>query len=699
MTNTFNNQSALRAALIGGASVMAMAVAPAYAQDDDSSDDQVIVTGSRIANPTLTGSSPITTVGAADLSLSNTVNSEQFLNTLPQTVPGFDSTSNNPGIGEATVDLRGLGAQRTLVLVNGRRYVTSNQNPGVVDLNTIPSSLVERVDILTGGASATYGSDAMAGVVNFILKDDFEGVEIDTSYEVTEESDGEIFNTSVTMGGNFDGGRGNAVLSLGYTNRSSALQGDRLQSGVTLVDNGAGNPLAESGSVNIPSTFVLDFSPDFTNALGINTPCTVEGTTEDGGVCTTDSFGWIFDPAGGGALPFINSGPNTNRYNYAPANYLQIPQERYNMYASGRYEITPDVEAYAQAVFVSSQTEQLLAPTPVFTTITINFDNPFLAGNTEALALLADISGGTDSDGNGVNDAVITTGRRNTEVGGRLSDIRNDSFQVNGGFRGTLGDAWNWNVFGSFGQAESSITQTGNVRVSAYQAAIRNNQANIFVPDGVDPDVAATYAVTGAIDGIVEQTILSADMSGEVAGLSSPWAETPVNVAFGVEYREESLQTAGTGLDADVAGFNQAPAISGSFDVNEIFGEAKIALVEDKPFVEELIFDGAYRYSDYSSVGGVSSYAAGLSWTPKAGFRVRGQYQRAVRAPSIGDLFAPQTNGFPGVSDPCSGGSFGGFDALDSGTQATVTANCIADGVPSGAVGTPLQVNAQIEGR
>lgn len=687
---------AVRTLLVGGASAIALAMAPAFAQDD--ADDTVVVTGSRIANPTLTGSSPITTVGAVDLSLSNTVNSEQFLNTLPQTVPGFDSSSNNPGIGEATVSLRGLGATRTLVLVNGRRYVSSNQNPGVVDLNTIPSALVERVDILTGGASATYGSDAMAGVVNFILKDDFEGVELDTSYEISEENDGEIFNTSFTIGGNFDGGRGNAVLNVGYTDRQSILQGDRDAASVTLVDNGAGNPLAESGSVNIPSTFVFDTSPDFTNALGIAPPCADEGTALVGGICTTDTFGWIFDPAGGGALPFINSGPNTNRYNYAPVNYLQIPQERYNIYASGRYEITPDVEAYAQAIFVSSQTEQLLAPTPVFTTITVNLDNPFLAGNTEALALLSDISGGTDSDGNGVDDAVILTGRRNTEVGGRLSDIRNDSFQIQGGFRGTLWEDWNWNAFASFGQAETSITQTGNVRVSAYQAAIRDNLANIFVPDGVDPDVAATYAVTGAIDGTTEQTIVSADISGELDQVSSPWATSPVSVAFGAEYREETLETAGTGLDADVAGFNTAPSITGGFDVTELFFETNVPLVEDKEWAEEVVFTGAFRYSDYSTVGGVNSYATGLSWTPVSGFRIRGNYQRAVRAPNIGDLFAPQTNGFPGVADPCSGGSFGGFNSLDSATQAIVTANCVADGVPSGAVGTTLQVNGQIEG-
>jgi outer membrane receptor protein involved in Fe transport len=706
-----------RSLLAVGASGVALALGSvAFAQDDieDVADrDTVIVTGSRIADPSLTGVSPITSVGAEDLSLANTVNAEQFINTLPQTVPGFDSSSNNPGIGEATVDLRGLGSVRTLVLVNGRRYVSSNQNPGVVDLNTIPSALVERVDILTGGASATYGSDAMAGVVNFILKDDFEGFELDTSYEVSEEDDGDIFNTTATMGGNFDNGRGNAVLSLGYTDRQPVFQGDRTEAGVTLNDVGTG--FTESGSVNIPSTLVLDpsfFGGDefnFTTALGIAPPCSAEGTTLDasGTYCTTDSFGFLFDPSGTGALPFINAGPNTTRYNYAPANYLQIPQERYNVYGAVNYEISPTVEAYVQAIFVSSQTEQLLAPTPVGSqTVTINFDNPFLAGDTEALALLQQLqqqniasgfSAGTDSDGNGVPDAQAFTYRRTLELGGRVSDIRNDSFQFQGGFRGQLWDNWNWNVYGSFAQAETSITQTGNVSIPDYQAAVSGNLANIFEPNGISDDVAASFGVTGAIDGLTEKTEIGADISGPVEGVMSPWAANSLSFAVGAEYRDESLETAGTGLGPDIVGFNQAPATSGRFDVAEVFVEANLPLIEDRDFIQELVLNGAFRRSEYSTVGGVDSYAYGASWTPVTGLRFRGQYQRAVRAPNIGELFQPQINGFPNVSDPCSGGANGAFDGYDASTQATVTANCEANGVPVGRVGDNLQVNSQIE--
>ena len=709
MAIELKRSTALRTALLGGLASVLLAqgvnaqeveeVAEA-ATTEESRQETVIVTGSRIMNQNLVSTSPVTTVGSIDLSLSNTVNTEQFLNTLPQVIPGFDSTSNNPGIGESTVDLRGLGANRTLVLVNGRRYASSSQNPGVVDLNTIPAALVEQVDILTGGASAVYGSDAMAGVVNFIMKKDFEGLKADASLEQSESGDGNIFNTSLTMGGNFDQNRGNAVLSFEYTGRSSILQGDRGQSEFTLVDNGTG--FSESGSVNIPSTFVFDTSPDFTNALGIAAPCDVEGTELDAdtGTCTTDSFGWIFNPTGPGALPFINSGPNTNRYNYAPANYLQIPQERFSIFGSANYEINNWAEAYGQAIFVSSQTEQLLAPTPIFASITVNLDNPFLAGDTESLALLNALvdPDAPDSDGNGVDDATFTVGRRFQELGGRLSDIRNDSFQIQGGVRGQILENLSYDVFGSFGQTSAAISQTGNVSLSAYRAAVTEGRANIFVENGLTQDIVDELSVTGIITGDTETSVLSGIVSGDFGEtVKSPLAENPISFAGGLEWREETLNTRGAGLGPDVRGFNQAPDTFGSFDVTEYLGEINVPIVEDMTGVHELSFSGKYRISNYSTVGVVDSYAAGLSYAPIDGLRFRAEFQQAVRAPNIGELFQPQINGFPGVGDPCSSGDFGNWDNLSAEEQAAARPNCIANGVPEAQVGSNFQPNGQIE--
>lgn len=712
--------SVATSALIAGLSM------PALAQDEEPTDqDTIVVTGSLIPRADLQATTPVTVVGSEDLTLSNTVNNEEFLNTLPQTIPGFDQTSNNPGLGEATVDLRGLGSARTLVLVNGRRYVSSNQNPGVVDLNTIPASLVDRIEIVTGGASATYGSDAVAGVVNFIMKDDFEGIQLDTSFEFTEELDGEIFDTSLTVGSNFDNGRGNVTFFGSYTNREAVFQGDRPETAVTLVDAGTG--FSETGSVNIPSGFVLDFNPDFSAGPDPVDPfgdgCLGEdlGSVDGGGFCTTpgaidDDFtpGWIFNPNGGGALPHIDFGPNTTRYNYAPVNYLQLPQDRFSIAGFSHYDITDGVEAYFRGIWTQSNVKQALAPTPVFTTLTINADNPFVGSvadpqawemiennDPDPRAAFGPFCG--DFDENGVDDCIIVVGRRMLELGPRISDVRNSSFQLAGGFRGNFWDTWGWDLYGAYAAADSTVIQTGNVSISAWQEEVREGRANLFDEGGLSDDVVTAISRTGAIVGRTQQSILNGSFYGDAGeNVRSPFADSRVSFAGGIEYRREQLDALPDSvLGPDVAGFNQAPEVHGSFFVWEAFGEVKVPLIENKPFAEELTFEAKYRYSDYSNLDDtVDTYAYGGTWTPISGLKFRGQFQRAVRAPNIGELFTPLVNGFPNVEDPCSSG-LGGYDELvadDPGLAAVLQANCTADGVDPGTVGTPFQVNSQIEG-
>ena len=193
------------------AAALAATAAPTYAQDSD--DDVVVVTGSRIVKQDFISNSPVATVEAIQFERTGVINTEDLLNTLPQTVAGLTSTSNNPGNGTATVDLRGLGANRTLVLVNGRR-AQPNGAAGIVDINTIPPALIENVEVLTGGASSVYGADAVSGVVNFILKDDFEGVQANIGYNANEAGDGDTYNANVTIGASTDDGRGNATFSI-----------------------------------------------------------------------------------------------------------------------------------------------------------------------------------------------------------------------------------------------------------------------------------------------------------------------------------------------------------------------------------------------------------------------------------------------------------------------------------------------------
>jgi len=275
----------------------------ALAQDDaaDAEVEEVIVTGSRIAKQDFVSNSPVATVGREQFVLTNTINTEALLNSLPQTVPGLDRTSNNPGNGTATVDLRGLGANRTLVLIDGKR-VTPTSSSGIVDINSIPASLVKSVEVLTGGASAVYGSDAVAGVVNFILRDDFEGVELNMSTEQTEKGDAGLSTIDLTIGGNFGGDRGNAVLNLQWTDREDLFQGDRDFSTFAQFDDtdANGNPiLIDGGSSGIPGLSI------FNGGLAGYSPSAGVTFGQDGSI-----------------RPFETGTPN-DFYNYAPVNYIR----------------------------------------------------------------------------------------------------------------------------------------------------------------------------------------------------------------------------------------------------------------------------------------------------------------------------------------------------------------------------------------
>ena len=361
--------------LLSGAVIGSMA-APAYAQTDD----EIIVTGSRIKKQDFTSNSPVATLEAIQFERSGVINTENLLNALPQTVPGLTRTSNNPGDGTATVDLRGLGANRTLVLINGRRAMINGED-GIVDINTISPSMIKNVEVLTGGASSVYGADAVAGVVNFILKDDFEGMEANIGYNITEKGDAETLNASLTMGANFDDGRGNATVNMSYTDRSALFQGDRDFSNIAFFDDGNGG-LEPGGSSGVPGTSI------FAGGLGTFSP---------------DSFGVVFE-GDGSARPFVTSGQVNDFYNYAPVNFLQLPQERFTIATSADYEINEHAEVFMEARFANNTVPQELAPTPAFIGTNWTLDgNPFIAP-------------GSQVDLSGDNSAILGIGIRQARV-------------------------------------------------------------------------------------------------------------------------------------------------------------------------------------------------------------------------------------------------------------------------------------------
>ena len=656
---------------------------PQIALAEEAQLEEVVVTGSRIRRADYVANAPVATLGADQIELTATVNTEQLLNTMPQMVPGFDRTSNNPGNGTATVDLRGLGSNRTLVLINGTRAVPTTQG-GSVDINNIPTALIERVEVLTGGASAVYGSDAVAGVVNFVLKDDFEGVSFNVMTEQTEEGDAELTSVDLTIGGNIADGRGNVVINAQYTDRSDLFQGDRGFANFAQFDDtdANGNPiLINGGSSGVPGTSIF--------AGGLS------GFSPSSGIVFGDN---------GEARPFVTGGDNNDFYNYAPVNYIQLPQTRFQANALGHFDVSDKIQVYGRMMFTQSKVPQQLAPTPIFQAgaeFTLD-GSPFLPAATQQV--LSDALGsGVDSDGDGIDDtATAFVRRRLVEVGPRISDDKYTNFQLLAGVRGDIGETgWTYDVYVSEGEVSNSNTQSGNVNRDRFLQALQldlaadptggtcvdtaNNGStvgcapmNIFGPGNISDDAAAFLRTAVAAEGEFEQRVWAASFAGDLFNLPAG----AVAAAFGFErielrsdFRPSQDLAAGT-----IAGFNGSPASGGAFDSDAFFGELLVPVVRDLPMAEAIDLELAYRTTDYSTVGSVDNYKIAGSWTIVPQVRVRGGFNTAIRAASIGELFAPQSEGFPGASDPCAGES--------APVDAATAAICTATGVPAGAVGS-----------
>ncbi len=736
--NARNRRRLLGSSMLSGLAAIVAAPSQAVAQDGDAAvDDTIIVTGTRIQRADLEAPSPVQSIGEQEFTLRNSVNVEGLLQTLPQVSPGNTNISNNPGSTTGSVDLRGLGTTRTLVLLDGRRLPSAGINPGstsanVVDLNMIPTGLVERVDVVTGGASAVYGSDAIAGVVNFILKDDFEGIQLDTSYQFrVEDTNADTFNTSLLIGGNFADGRGNAVLHFGYTDRqgifASQLENSR-QPANPLNGGGIAQGYSEDivafGTFNIGSTSIpglhTDQLIDLTGA-GLASP---DGMGGCGGVLgasldTTNNIclGEV-DFTGGAPSVFVPNGPGNEQYNFAGVNFAQIPQERWQIGGFTTYEVNDLLEVYARGTYSFNEVPQQLAPTPAGSSagsFIINLNNPFLT--PEMVAVLSNavtfdpdtgvaLSALGDADMNGIMDVTTTGGRRMLELGNRFRNVRRSTFQQLVGARGTIPSLeWDWDVSYSFGRTDASYQENGNIISTRYTEAANvvpdamgnpvcasGNPAcvpiNIFGENNVSPAGATFIGFDAQRQQVVEQSVFLATLAGDAPAFV-PWAESVPAWVFGLEYREEFGEQVGDTAIATsaITGFNGSPDISGRYDVYEVFGELQVPIVQGVQGVEDFTINAAFRYSDYSTVGGVWTYSGGFSWEPGmgTGLRIRGQYQQAVRAPNLSELFAPQANGFPSANDPC---------ASAAGDSAT----CIATGVPSALVGSSLlQGNSQIE--
>ena len=649
------------------------------AQEESRVEQTIVVTGSRISNANLVSPSPVTTVGADQIQARGTVRVEDMLNTLPQVSPSEGAGRANEAAGTANVDLRGLGAERTLVLVDGRRLPYGSPVSAPADLNQVPSMLVERVEVLTGGASAVYGADAVAGVVNFILKDDYEGLMADVqvgAFQTGNNSDrladtlrafdqpipdstmdGESIDVNLVFGLNGDNGRGNITGYFNWKKQNEVLQGDRISSACALGYSNDAFTCGGSGTT---------FPGQFTSFGGGDVP-------------------FSFTLAEGGGIRDYD--PSTDTYNYAPLNHFIRPNERYSFGAMAHYDITDSIEAYGNFAFTNDVTTAQIAPAGnFFQTKTINCDNPFL---TDEMVEVICLNNGVDPAAADLDDRVapLQIGRRNVEGGGRQNETEHTSFRVVGGLRGDLNNAWSYDVYGQYSQVTYTDTAANffnldlvanalEVRIDpetgqpACQVAIDGTDPNcvpynVFEIGGVTQEALDYIQAPGFREGEVTQEVFSAVLTGDLTdyGVVMPWATTGVQTVFGVEYRDEFLTQTNDALTRNGKLGTARADVEGGVSVYEVFTEFQVPLVEDRPGIEELGINGAYRFSDYyETTGTQSTYAMGLTYAPVSAYRFRAQFQRATRSPNPIELYAPQSPfefTLPvnpnGLYDPCAG--------------------------------------------
>ncbi len=664
----------------GAGALLAMFAAAPYAQesqpgeenaDDAASDvetaEVLVVTGSRIVRANLVSSSPVTQVEAEELLFQGTVRVEDMARTLPQVYSDQNSSQSNGATGTATLNLRNLGRDRTLVLINGRRLpVGSPLQAGGADINQIPGALIRGVEVLTGGASATYGSDAVAGVVNFLMKDNFEGFRFDYQYSGYSHdndasewqqivrrhgypvadgnvTDGEMSYASVLFGGNFDNGRGNVTAYGTYRDIGSVLQSGRDYSSCALSDD----TKRCFGSSTIPQGRFTNFGA--------------------GGLPAVD-----FIVAGDQFVP--RSGET---FNYGPLNYYQRPDEQYSMGAFARYDLDERAEAYAELMYMDDHTVSQIAPSGAFfVTDSISCANPLMT-EQQFQAVCGDV-GLTRED----RRSSFWIGRRNVEGGNRQQDLRHTTFRAVLGARGELNASWRYDA--SFTKSEVSMENTylndlGTTKIRRALDAVRDDDGQIVcrsVVDGSDPNcvpwnIFREGGVTqAALDYIVlplfargttDSLVLSAYVEGDLTeyGLISPAADSGVAVVVGWETRQENMdfipdEGFRNGEGAGQGGATEA--VGGGYDVDELFFETNIPLVEGRPYAQELTLDLAYRYSDYDYGVTANTFGIRSGWALNYDIKMRASYQKAIRGANVRELFQPQGfNLFDMTGDPCGG--------------------------------------------
>lgn len=705
---------------------IAASIQPVMAQSEQM--ETVVVTGSRLQPRGFDAPTPVAVLDSTEIALSGTVNVEQLLSESPQFQGAREGTASsntiqaNGAAGAAFTNLHGLGATRTLVLVNSRRYVVQGTSL-TTDLNTIPSSLIERTEVLTGGSSAVYGSDAVAGVMNFIMKQNFEGVTASGNVSFDQHTVTPTYNASLTIGSNFANKRGNVVFAIDFLDRGGFTQlqhgswsAVQFRNGCVTKDsfsyNGGGTPLAGAntgadcvakGGVN---GLVVGGSTSIPNGgfYGITTfagaDATLKGLYTAAGLNGMTADGFTFNDTGTTAR---NRDTTKDLYNTIGENNMQMPQRRWMLNSFAHYEFDPKLVGYAEFHFSQNTVSAQLTPAGGGGTMLFDTNNPYLSpamrsvlGYLDSQESTTTFTAGPDIYTNKANDGrvLMKVTRRLMENGYRANSAKRVAWRFAGGFRGDLGNIVSANylhdisydVYYDYSRTDETDSQSGSISKSAFQKSVLSQNGSAPVCDIFGQNMSKS-----CIDAIaIGSTVLTqAEMHNAVATVSGSAFDLPagpVDFVIGGEWRYYFAQYVPDKytMSGDVSGLNSSTATKGSEDVKEFFSEIRIPILKDLPFISKFTLNGAFRYSSYNTPGGkgVWTWSGGSDWRVNEDFNLRAQFQHAIRAPNVGDLYGGlATNKASGMVDPC------GAKNTDSRTDA-LKALCIATGVKPGDVFT-----------
>ena len=679
------------------AGVMA-ATAPAFAttmmQDPETTEiDDVVVTGSRIARPNQESPTAVQVVSAETIDSTGEVNLGEILRTLPAAgVSALTPTNSNfftQSNGVATVNLRNLGEDRTLVLVNGRRFVAGLPGSQVVDFNSLPTEFIDRVDVVTGGASSIYGSDALAGVVNIITDKDYTGFQMFGQYGITERGDRENYRIGTKFGSDFADERGNFVGTLSYQENSSVYARDR---GDRQMDrDGQGGSFFDDPNSSDPNqtlpfgeTFFFFGSSFLPRGVAIVPGFNTDPTSPNFGQ-NVGGINRIFEPGTGASRAYTAA----DGFDRQAQRQLYVPNTALQFSGQVNYAFNENNNFFTEVSYYRGETKSDIEPSPVAGAdifrspqdIGLNPQCTLAGGCLYGIPLLSaivpeSIRNDVRARTPGLTDAQRVVGfqRRMTEFGNRQNEATRDLFRVVSGLNGTLPgtNPLNYEISLNWGRSsERQFSQGGILKDRLINTldvvdtgggvlACRNVSERargcapffIFQEGGASEAVINYIGLQNQFDSYVDQKVINGFISGDLFELPAG----PIQFVVGGEYRrEESRNTPDPTLQQGLASGNIAPETRGSFNVTEGFAELRVPLLADMPFAHRLDLNLSGRLSDYSTVGGTEAFAASLEYMPTDWVKLRAQYSEAVRAPNIGELFAGRSQTFPTNPDPCAG--------------------------------------------